>query len=87
MQVISHSLLDDDGRPRPQHLPHLVEAHVEYEVGVGQCAGLDHPPAERAEPLPHLVGAMVARWQNLIPSFPWIAPGGRAIKGKEGIKF
>ena len=22
--------------------------------------------------------AMVARWQNLIPSFPWIAPGWRA---------
>ena len=33
---------------------------------------------------------MVARWQNLIPSFPWIAPGWRAwgaIQGKEGIKF
>ena len=32
----------------------------------------------------------VARWQNLIPSFPWIAPGwraGGAIQGKEGIKF
>ena len=32
----------------------------------------------------------VARWQNLIPSFPWIAPGWRAwgaIQGKEGIKF
>ena len=31
-----------------------------------------------------------ARWQNLIPSFPWIAPGWRvvgwgAIQGKEGI--
>ena len=35
----------------------------------------------------------VARWQNLIPSFPWIAPGwrargcGGAIQGKEGITF
>ena len=32
----------------------------------------------------------VARWQNLIPSFPWIGPGWRAwgtIQGKEGIKF
>ena len=29
----------------------------------------------------------VARWQNLIPSFPWIAPGWRAIQGKKGIKF
>ena len=32
----------------------------------------------------------VARWQNLIPSFPWIVPGWRAwgaIRGKEGIKF
>ena len=32
----------------------------------------------------------VARWQNFIPSFPWIAPGGGlggAIQGKEGIQF
>ena len=32
----------------------------------------------------------VARWQNLIPSFPWIAPmwrAGGATQGKEGIKF
>ena len=28
----------------------------------------------------------VARWQNLIPSFPWIAPGEKRW-GKEGIKF
>ena len=27
----------------------------------------------------------VARWQNLIPSFPALHPG--AIQGKEGIKF
>ena len=36
------------------------------------------------------LSSKVARWQNLIPSFPWIAlpalhPG--AIQGKEGIKF
>ena len=33
---------------------------------------------------------LVARWQNLIPFFPWIAPGWRAWganQGKEGIKF
>ena len=34
----------------------------------------------------------VARWQNLIPSFPWIAPGwragpGSAIQGMERIQF
>ena len=32
----------------------------------------------------------VARWQNLTPSFPWIAPGWRArgpIQGKKGINF
>ena len=33
----------------------------------------------------------VIRWQNLIPSFPWIPPGwrvGGAIQGrKEGVKF
>ena len=37
-----------------------------------------------------VVPISVARWQNLIPSFPWIAPGWRAwgaIQGKEGIKF
>ena len=37
-----------------------------------------------------LIENKVARWQNLIPSFPWIAPGwrvGGAIQGKEGIKF
>ena len=28
---------------------------------------------------------MVARWQNLIPSFPWIVPGWRAW-GAQGIK-
>ena len=36
------------------------------------------------------IATMVTRWQNLIPSFPWIAPGWRAwgaIQGKEGIKF
>ena len=36
------------------------------------------------------VKSSVARWQHLIPSFPWIAPGwraGGAIQGKEGIKF
>ena len=25
-----------------------------------------------------VISAKVARWQNLIPSFPWIAPGWRA---------
>ena len=25
-----------------------------------------------------VIGYRVARWQNLIPSFPWIAPGWRA---------
>ena len=35
-------------------------------------------------------GRRPAALQNLIPSFPWIAPGwraGGAIQGKEGIKF
>ena len=27
-------------------------------------------------------GDKVARWQNLIPSFPWIAPGWRAWLGR-----
>ena len=29
--------------------------------------------------------AKVARWQNLIPSFPWIAPGWRAW-GQESVR-
>ena len=36
------------------------------------------------------IESSVASWQNLIPSFPWIALGRRAggtIQGKEGIKF
>ena len=40
--------------------------------------------------VPTLIALKVARWQNWIPSFPWIAPGwrvGGAIQGKEGIKF
>ena len=39
---------------------------------------------------PDTVQVSVARRQNLILSFPWIAPGwrvGGAIQGKEGIKF
>ena len=38
-----------------------------------------------------LLQVSVARWQNLIPSFPWIAPGWRAwvgaIQGKGGVEF
>ena len=36
------------------------------------------------------ISAKVVRWQNLVPSFPWIALGWRAwgaIQGKEGINF
>ena len=43
--------------------------------------------SERAE---SCLSLKVAKWQNLIPCFPWIAPGwrgGGAIQGKEGIKF
>ena len=34
-----------------------------------------------------LIQGSVARWQNLISSFPLIVPGWRAIQEKEGIKF
>ena len=52
----------------------------------------DQEPEELVECKLQRVGTTisVARWQNLIPSFPWIAPGwrvGGAIQGKEGIKF
>ena len=46
--------------------------------------------AELSEAVVVVTGDKVARWQNLIPSFPWITPGWRvwgAIQGKEGIKF
>ena len=55
------SLLDDNRRPASEDLPHLVEAHVEDEVGVGERARLNHPPAERAEALTHLVGAKIVQ--------------------------
>ena len=58
------------------------------EEGVGAAVGRARQEEEgrAVEPAPK-----VARWQNLIPSFPWIAPGwracGGAIQGKEGSKF
>ena len=33
-------------------------------------------------PRPRLCCCKVARWQNLIPSFPWIAPGWRGVGAK-----
>ena len=36
-----------------------------------------------------MILSKVVRWQNLVTSYPWIAPGwraGGAIRGKEGIK-
>ena len=44
----------------------------------------------RVDPRLEVSLVKVARWQNLIPSFPWIAPGwraGGAIQGNNGIKF
>ena len=61
IKIAPNSLLDDDRRPGPEDLPHLVEAHVEDEVGVGERARLNHPPAERAEALTHLVGAKIVQ--------------------------
>ena len=57
IMLLCNSLLNDDGRPRPEELAQLVEAHVEDELAVGQDARLNHPAAEHAEPLPHLVRA------------------------------
>ena len=37
-----------------------------------------HPTTQPPSPLSTRIGSKVARWQNLIPSFPWIAPGWRA---------
>ena len=60
--------------------------------------GVPPPPLPTPLPVPPLILQLtlgipvlkVARWQNLIPSFPLIAPGWRAegaIQGREGIKF
>ena len=38
----------------------------------------DGRPALQALPATQVTTSKVARWQNLIPSFPWIAPGWRA---------
>ena len=55
-----------------------------YNIGSGALGFLKTEVCGWAEQ------ASVARWQNLIPSFPRIAPeleGGGEIHRKEGIKF
>ena len=52
------------------------------------CGGGRSQMAQKASE--RALSLRVARWQNLIPSFPWIVPGwrdGGAIHGKEGIQF
>ena len=55
-----------------------------------ECQGPVSDPVEiySAEDMPQV---SVARWQNLIPSFPWIAPGWRArgaqSKERKGSNF
>ena len=52
--------------------------------GVGHCflfhvsSDFDSIPSFQVPTLDRLIQSKVARWQNLIPSFPWIAPGWRA---------
>ena len=53
----------------------LAEVHLDEVAvlgGSGGGGGVGHAA------LPPPPDARVARWQNLIPSFPWIAPGWRA---------
>ena len=44
----------------------------------GGAVDLAHQEVLKTKESPVQVSCSVARWQNLIPSFPWIAPGWRA---------
>ena len=67
-----------------------VEAALELHAQVAHVVAL-HPRLVSAEgnDVPLVPGDKVARWHNLIPSFPWIAPGLRVwgALSKEGIEL
>ena len=73
--------------PRISHHPQLFSCIV-----VPKQATLPHFPGCRIYFMgARQAGTKVARWQNLIPSFPWIAPGlegvGAQSKERKGSKF
>ena len=78
--------------PPPEGVGRALTGFV-VRGGAGPVARIVSPAAGAAAV--HVVAAVpvnVARWQNLIPSFPWIAPvwrvwGAQSMQGKEGIKF
>ena len=68
--------------------------HIHFFLTASLNSKLTTPPlAAFLKPLSTITHSLfsVARWQNFIPSFPWIALGKRVgdgrIQGKEGIKF
>ena len=95
-QILEPLVIGCDPVLKFRHLNYLLvkQSHLRWEVG-DLCVPADVQNGEIGQ-LVYVGGdgfdpvAEVARWQNLIPSFPWIAPGWRAwgaIQGKEGIKF
>ena len=67
----------------------IIDRAIIAQKGGLKSGGKFELPFGATEVFPRLK-VSVARWQNLIPSFPWIAPGwraGAAIEGKEWIKF
>ena len=81
--VHNWSLTDDESGMRLVVLrSHARLVALQVQVGRGRVA-LASAARRGGSPGPVLApdlhpGAKVARWQNLIPSFPWIAPGWRA---------
>ena len=54
----------------------LLDGQVQLPQHSGRLAGgVAEPGGVQVDVAPDV---KVARWQNLIPSFPWIAPGWRA---------
>ena len=59
--------------------PFRVRGLDEHGVEPGGGDGGEHDPGRAAHQVaPPAPDDMVARWQKLIPSFPWTAPGWRA---------
>ena len=83
-QILEPLVIGCDPVLKFRHLNYLLvkQSHLRWEVG-DLCVPADVQNGEIGQ-LVYVGGdgfdpvAEVARWQNLIPSFPWVAPGWRA---------
>ena len=72
-RMLAQSLARDLG-PKGVHCFYVI-----VDGSIGNDSGVTGTNESRK-----VVKGMVARWQNLIPSFPWIAPGWRAWRPRKG---